>query len=204
MLFLAYVPMMLSPAVTFAIYLGIALRNNTTLDAQRMFTSLSLLMLITQPLFGVFQDIFEFMSSMGCLERIENFLKRETKSDHRIFSSRTASEMLYREASTTDIELEQFAIQRLENPWTEESILEVRDAAFGWKQDETPVINDINFTVDHGSLVMICGPVASGKSTLLKSLLGENLGVKGFVRLSTDSIAYCDQVPWLMVNDSFY
>ncbi|KAK6499344.1 hypothetical protein TWF506_003972 [Arthrobotrys conoides] len=195
---LAYFPMMLSPVVTFAIYLGVALRNHTTLDAQRMFTSLSLLMLITQPLFGVFQDIFEFMSSLGCLERIEAFLKKETKSDHRLLSSQAASREVGNQRSENDIELEQFSIQRVENLDSENIAVGVRDASFGWKKDETPVINDINFTIDTGSLVMICGPVASGKSTLLKSLLGETLGLKGFVRIATASIGYCDQVPWLM------
>lgn len=195
---LAYFPMMLSPVVTFAIYLGVALRNHTTLDAQRMFTSLSLLMLITQPLFGVFQDIFEFMSSMGCLERIEAFLKKETKSDHRLLSSQTTSGATRGQTSESDIELERFTIQRVETLDGEDITLEVRDASFGWKKDDDPVINNVNFTVDTSSLVMICGPVASGKSTLLKSLLGETLGLKGFVRLATDSIGYCDQVPWLM------
>ncbi|KAF3102920.1 hypothetical protein TWF706_005048 [Orbilia oligospora] len=195
---LAYFPMMLSPVVTFAIYLGVVLRNNTTLDAQRMFTSLSLLMLITQPLFGVFQDIFEFMSSLGCLERIEAFLNKETKSDHRLLSLEATTRVADNQRSENDIELDQLAIQRVENLDGEETIVEVRDASFGWKKDDTPVINNINFSVDAGNLVMVCGPVASGKSTLLKSLLGETLGLKGFVQVATNSIGYCDQVPWLM------
>ncbi|KAK6351860.1 hypothetical protein TWF718_005005 [Orbilia javanica] len=195
---LAYFPMMLSPVVTFAIYLAVALRSHATLDAQRMFTSLSLLMLITQPLFGVFLDIFEFMSSMGCLERIEVFLKKETKSDHRLFSFERPLGTILNQTSDADIELEQFITQRVETFDGEDASLEVRDASFGWKKGETPVINDVSFTADTGSLVMICGPVACGKSTLLKSLLGETVGLKGFVRLSTDSIGYCDQVPWLM------
>ncbi|KAF3252677.1 hypothetical protein TWF192_004478 [Orbilia oligospora] len=195
---LAYFPMMLSPVVTFAIYLGVALRNNTTLDAQRMFTSLSLLMLITQPLFGVFQDIFEFMSSLGCLERIETFLNKETKSDHRLLSPEATTRVADNQRSENDIELDQLTIQRVENLDGEETIVEVRDASFGWKKDDTPVINNINFSVDAGRLVMVCGPVASGKSTLLKSLLGETFGLKGFVRVATNSVGYCDQVPWLM------
>ncbi|KAK6517411.1 hypothetical protein TWF281_004068 [Arthrobotrys megalospora] len=195
---LAYFPMMLSPVVTFAIYIGVALRNGTTLDAQRMFTSLSLLMLITQPLFGVFQDIFEFMSSLGCLERIEAFLKRDTKSDHRLLSPEATLSVPRGEASTNSIELEQFTIQRVETLDGEDNILEVRDASFGWNKDDTPIVNNLNLTAESGSLVMICGPVASGKSTLLKALLGENIGLKGFVRVATDSISYCDQVPWLM------
>ncbi|KAK6510125.1 hypothetical protein TWF481_004839 [Arthrobotrys musiformis] len=195
---LAYFPMMLSPVVTFAIYLGVALRNHKTLDAQRMFTSLSLLMLITQPLFGVFQDIFEFMSSMGCLERIETFLKKETKSDHRLVAYPPAPGSARASTLESNIELERFTFQRLETLDSEDIALEVRDASFGWKTDDPPVIKDVNFTIQTGSLVIVCGPVASGKSTLLKSLLGETLGLKGFVRLATNSIGYCDQVPWLM------
>jgi hypothetical protein len=44
---LGYVPAMISPVLTFAIFTAIALRDSTTLDVSRLFTSLSLVLLLT-------------------------------------------------------------------------------------------------------------------------------------------------------------
>jgi ATP-binding cassette subfamily C (CFTR/MRP) protein 1 len=65
---------MISPVITFAVFTIIALRGNTSLDVSRIFTSLSLIILLTQPLFYVFIGIEELMASIGCFERIGKFL----------------------------------------------------------------------------------------------------------------------------------
>lgn len=44
---------------------------------------------------------------------------------------------------------------------------------------------------------MIVGPVASGKSTLLKGLLGELPKATGCVDVARRRIAFCDQTPWI-------
>ena len=78
---------MVSPVLAFAIYMAIAFKNNTTLDTSRLFTSLSLILLLTQPLFYVFLGIEELMSAIGCFERIGAFLGAESRGDHRLVLS---------------------------------------------------------------------------------------------------------------------
>lgn len=78
---------MISPVVTFAIFTIIALRDATSLNVSRMFTSLSLILLLTQPLFYVFLGIEELMASIWCFERIRKLLMSETRKDHRLISS---------------------------------------------------------------------------------------------------------------------
>jgi len=48
-----------------------------------------------------------------------------------------------------------------------------------------------------GSLVIVIGPVGSGKSTFLKTLIGETYALEGELRLPTARIAYCDQTSWI-------
>ncbi|WP_321413196.1 ABC transporter ATP-binding protein [uncultured Desulfobacter sp.] len=48
---------------------------------------------------------------------------------------------------------------------------------------ETPVLNDINLTLEKGEVVSLLGPNGSGKTTLLKVLLGLCRPQKGEVRL---------------------
>jgi ATP-binding cassette subfamily C (CFTR/MRP) protein 1 len=46
---------------------------------------------------------------------------------------------------------------------------------------------------------LIIGPVASGKSTLLKGLIGETFLLSGSVEYTVpDEVAYCDQDAWLL------
>lgn len=48
---------------------------------------------------------------------------------------------------------------------------------------------------------MLTGPVGSGISTLLSSLLGETVVNSGDVRIADSRLAYCSQVPWI-INDT--
>ncbi|KAF2808068.1 P-loop containing nucleoside triphosphate hydrolase protein [Mytilinidion resinicola] len=208
---LGFVPLMISPVATFAIFAIIAAKNHSTLDPPRLFTSLSLLMLLTQPLFSLFGDIVDLRATFGCFERIEKFLLSDTRSDHRLVSSPpgTASSRNSQsgqpysnqawDASTDNIELVSMAqaSRSRKNMPSSFAIVSVRDGAFGWKQDGETILRDINLEIRSSELTLLIGPVASGKSTLLKAILGETPSSKGFVHVSTLDIAWCEQTPWL-------
>jgi ABC-type bacteriocin/lantibiotic exporter with double-glycine peptidase domain len=48
----------------------------------------------------------------------------------------------------------------------------VRNGTFGWSSSDEPVLKGISFYIKESRLTMVIGPVACGKSTLLKALLG--------------------------------
>lgn len=62
------------------------------------------------------------------------------------------------------------------------------------------VLKKINISIPRSKLTFIVGPVASGKSTLCKALLGETTISKGYIQLNEPSpeIAFCDQTPHLI------
>lgn len=62
------------------------------------------------------------------------------------------------------------------------------------------VLNNLNIRLDKSSITIIAGPIGSGKSTILKAILGE-LPYQGEISISTPLMAYCAQTPWL-VNES--
>lgn len=72
------------------------------------------------------------------------------------------------------------------------------NASCGWDRQKTPTLMNLNFKIREGSMTMIVGPVSSGKSTLLKALLGETPAAKGLQRSFFTEVAYCSQSPWLV------
>lgn len=63
--------------------------------------------------------------------------------------------------------------------------------------ENVEILKDIDITVRQGTLSMIVGRVGCGKSSLLKAVMGELQLKTGRVILHTQSVAYCDQTPWL-------
>ncbi|XP_070538062.1 ATP-binding cassette sub-family C member 4-like isoform X3 [Ptychodera flava] len=61
---------------------------------------------------------------------------------------------------------------------------------------DTPTLHDISFEVKPGQLLAVIGPVGSGKSSLLLSLLGEMPVSEGHMKVR-GKIAYASQQPWV-------
>lgn len=85
--------------------------------------------------------------------------------------------------------------------------------------DPTFILSSVDLTLHQGQLAVIVGAAASGKSTLLQSLLGETTQLAGKVSLGTcrsaaagvggafasitdseDPLAYVPQVPWVIAE----
>lgn len=59
-----------------------------------------------------------------------------------------------------------------------------------------PTLKNINVDIRPGQLVMVTGPVGSGKTSLLAAILGELHGLGAHVSVA-GSMAYTAQDPWV-------
>lgn len=89
--------------------------------------------------------------------------------------------------------------------WDVDQSSNVHDSAIKGKEDtasdeEAKIgefsIQNIDITIPKGQLVAIVGPVGSGKSTVLQSLVGETRKIEGSVHIS-GSIGYAPQQAWI-------
>lgn len=179
---LGFIPLLISPPLTFAF-------AQRQLDAARMFTSLSYLLLLTNPLSQIFQNIPQLLSGLACVGRIQTFLECETRHDFRksLTDTRWTSEK-----APTDV------VSSSEPEHATEHSLVIRNGSFGWEANKF-VIRNINTQVSKSSLNIVIGPVGSGKSTLCKALLGEIPFVEGELALAArfSHVGFCDQVAFL-------
>jgi len=77
------------------------------------------------------------------------------------------------------------------------TLIDIRNASFGWSIEGSAQINDVSFSVLRHNFVFVIGPVGCGKSTLLKGLLGETPSLRGFVYSNAVQSAFVDQTPWI-------
>ncbi|TQN69569.1 ABC transporter gloK [Colletotrichum shisoi] len=199
----AQVPLLLAPVVAFAMYTTIATKTSQTLDATKLFAALSLIILLANPLFWMFEVVLDTSAALACFQRIETYLTEPPQVEYRSFPSdlQPGTQSTGSYGYSQDIQLQtlenrgEHALKR--NPSTRPA-LSVQEASLSWKGEADSILSGLNFDIQKGQLVMLVGPVASGKSTLLKGLLGELPHVKGTVALSSTRVSWCEQSPWLI------
>ncbi|KAH0496963.1 hypothetical protein TgHK011_004301 [Trichoderma gracile] len=199
----AQIPLLLSPVLAFAMFQGITAATGQVLDATRMFAALSLITLLAQPLFWVFEVVLDLSAAFGAFGRIQAFLVKATREEYR--SVETADVLGPSAATGEDAGL--IELQTLRPPSTgasspciastHASAIDVEDAMFAWAP-ERQVLSNISFSLNSGQFALLIGPVASGKTTLLKGLLGEVPHSTGKVFLTSSRLSWCEQTPWIL------
>ncbi|KAJ3488621.1 hypothetical protein NLG97_g6170 [Lecanicillium saksenae] len=186
---LAQVPLSLSPVVAFALYQGVAATTGEKLDETRMFTALAYITLLSEPWFWMFEAVLDLSAASGAFDRIEKYLLESTKQDSRLVGGDEEHNIT---ESSSDIEL-----SRLSRQIDCTDAIRVRRMSAAWSKDHTE-LKDISFSLAKGEFGMLLGSTASGKSTLLKSLLGEVPHTTGTVKLGSTRVSWCEQSPWIL------
>ncbi|PMD39274.1 P-loop containing nucleoside triphosphate hydrolase protein [Hyaloscypha variabilis F] len=178
-----YVPWALCPVMTFAV-------TSRTLDVTTIFTSISYLLLLTDPLGYLFQNSPYLLGALACLNRIQAFLEKDPRIDLRISKSKRSTVSSNDEGPLLEYNEEKSRI-----------LMTITDGNFGWELNKF-VLKNINLDIPESRLTMVVGPVACGKSSLCKALLGE-MPVSQFqvctinTGLSSRRVGYCDETPYL-------
>ncbi|TGO61642.1 hypothetical protein BOTNAR_0126g00140 [Botryotinia narcissicola] len=179
---LGFIPMLIGPPLTFAF-------TSETLNASKVFTSLSFLTLLTVPLSEIFQSTPGLVSGIACLGRIQAFLECENRHD---FRKVLTDRKLDAEKTRTD------TVASLDSELDLKPPIVIQNGKFGW-EDDNFILRDMNAKVPKSSLTIVVGPIGSGKSTLCKALLGEIPFSEGNVSLSTrfPHVGFCEQAAFL-------
>ncbi|ORY18549.1 P-loop containing nucleoside triphosphate hydrolase protein [Clohesyomyces aquaticus] len=177
----------LATYLTFTV-IAITSRNGNSLDFNVLYGSLSALKLVTSPLLLVLQQIPQIQAASASLERVQRFLLGDSvilETD----SSPVRSEY------ADDIELSVVRMRDLPKEPLEAAVL-MENATLAIDDTKSLLFN-INMKLQPGSFTMIVGKVGSGKSVLLRSLVGETNLLSGSFEPPSAGTAFCDQTVWL-------
>jgi len=168
-----------SPAATLVFYALLAMSHKATLDAETAFTALAVLAIVTYPASNIINMIPRMANSLASLERIQEYLVKPARADHRLLASPSSS-------------LSQPGLEK------ERPVIEVQNVTVQSPTDNNRVLlAGINLSVHRASIVMVSGAVGSGKTLLAKVVMGEIAPSEGLVRVQSGRIGLCDQAPWL-------
>ncbi|KUI53479.1 Canalicular multispecific organic anion transporter 1 [Cytospora mali] len=179
---IAFAPFFISPVLTFA-------WTSATLDVTTMFTSYSYLVLLCDPLTSLFQCIPQVLAASACLSRIQAFLENDPREDYR--TSPAAKRSSFEKNILPDLAYTNGHARTT-------PVVSIFKGSFGWTKGN-PTLDNIDLTIPARQLTVVVGPIASGKTTLCKALLGESPYFNGQIALLPNSrrVGYCDQNPFL-------
>ena len=172
-------------------------QESDSLSTVQAFTSLAIISLLSDPAARLLVTIPSLAASMACFDRIQKYLEAQSWKDERkhigAMQGRVPGYIALDERGTELQIMPSFSSSRIET-----LVVKLRQATIRPSPNSAPVLHDINFRANHSSLTLIVGPVGSGKSTLMKAILGELSCDSGEALVASKSIAYCAQTPWLL------
>ncbi|KAJ5654813.1 hypothetical protein N7490_001816 [Penicillium lividum] len=161
----------LVPALGVATY--VLLHNSgdgQVMSVSLAFGTLTLFTILSSSIGQLVDSIFGTVTALGCISRIQEMCTQHYRLDPR---------------QTTN---------PAEPP---HASVVMNHARAKYDEDGLDIIQNASFDIKPGMIVRVVGPIASGKSTLLKMILGEVHYCAGEVAVSDKIIGYCDQNPWL-------
>jgi len=176
--------------VTVVSFVAFAALHPGELTASKAFTALSLFNILRFPLNGIPNNITRIIDVGVVVTRLGNFLAAEERVEGQKYT-RHRSLLEGVPSLTMDQGAFKWPSPKAENEDDE-------DGSDGTKTEDNslPTLPSVNLDVQKGTLVGICGSVASGKSSLLDAILNEIPQIAGKVQLN-GSVAFCAQQPWI-------
>jgi ABC-type bacteriocin/lantibiotic exporter with double-glycine peptidase domain len=144
-------------------------------DVSGVFGCLTIVAMVLEPLSRVMISIPFLACSFDSLGRVEDYLLQQDLSESRQIGENAAAD----------------------KSWNLQYAVELENVYIAMPGVDRPVIRGVNLRGRPGEVMMIYGPASSGKSTLLKAVLGELSLSGGRIRLASKYIAYCGQSTWL-------
>lgn len=176
----------ITPAVTIAVYAATQLKLRLeTPSTDIVFTSLSLISLLTNPVVLLSVSWTRFTSATGCFDRIQEFLYKDSRANEVLVGSEWVAPENVSGTKLVSVSAES------------QPLVCMADCSFSLGLDNPAILDGITLKIQYASYTAVTGPIGSGKSSLLEAILGEMYLREGSLSVSLVKMAYCKQNPWI-------
>lgn len=164
----------MSPTIVSAVvFIGCVLIRGTPLNAATIFTVLATLRGMSEPMRWIPESLSLLIQAKVSVDRLNTFLLED-------------------ELNVEEMQVSSKSLDKSSN-----KCVEIQGGNFSWEPESAVLaLKDINLEVKRGQKIAICGPVGSGKTSLLYAILREIPKISGSVNVF-GSIAYVSQAPWI-------
>lgn len=192
-----------SPAMTLIIYaIQAEWRGTKSVDVNLAFTSLAIVTMVTGPANNVLTRMAHAASALAAFDRIQKYVSSPDRHDERQIMDKKRTDgpgghgngksaVEFAEATRAPI----VSIQS--SDVDDLVVVVVGDVTIRPAPSANPVLRNLKMDIKEGSLNICSGAVGTGKTTLIKALLGELPSDSGTIQTSDRLIAYCSQTAWL-------
>ncbi len=158
-----------------------------------MYPALAIVALIQTPLVRLFRAYPLSMAMLGCFQRIQEFLCQDEHEDPRVLVSDQPQEVTreWPRAGGPPV----LKTKRIERDSSR--IIHFDGVSLSACDSDETILNDINISIEPGSINAVFGQTGSGKTTFIHSILGEVAVSEGILYVNNVAIALVDQTPWL-------
>lgn len=150
-------------------------------------------MIVQMPLFYLIDTFGNLLRAWACFDRIQAYLQISEWEDPRKFRAAITDS-----GNDAEKKAEKQTRQQCSDMPTN-VVFELGDAWISPPGSPRSILKNINLQVQRSRVVALLGPIACGKSTFLRALLGEANLLRGTLRVCKEgtTVAFCDQTPWL-------
>ncbi|ATY58701.1 ABC multidrug [Cordyceps militaris] len=164
-------------------------RKSSPLSVAEIFTIITIIIIAAEPFRTLLESLVNWSTGFASIRRIQDFLCLEELEDTREIppDAPPATEQCFpgekQGGATFQPKPTPFAVQF--------ERVAVTSLVMG------PILKQVSLCIPWGGLAILWGPIASGKSTFLRCILGETRVDSGLVTVGTSSIGYCNQDSWI-------
>jgi ATP-binding cassette subfamily C (CFTR/MRP) protein 2 len=159
-----------APTFVSVVTFGACILMGIPLESGKILSALATFRILQEPIYNLPDTISMIVQTKVSLDRIASFLRLD--------------------------DLQSDVIEKLPRG-SSDTAIKITDGNFSWElSSPNPTLKDINFELQNGMRVAVCGTVGSGKSSLLSCILGEMPKISGTIKLCGTK-AYVAQSAWI-------
>ncbi|CAD6231298.1 unnamed protein product [Miscanthus lutarioriparius] len=173
-----------SPTLVSVVTFGICILVDVPLSAGTVLSALATFRILQDPIYNLPELVSMVTQTKVSLDRIEEFIKEDYHTNPSSYGSRSSTEKQ-----------------------SVAGIVELGAGEYSWEATDNNLKNtkftlkiDRKVDIMKGHKVAVCGPVGSGKSSLLCAIMGEIPRVSGAKTMVVGSRAYVPQSAWIQTG----